>query len=134
MPDIWSEDQELTTDNPFVQAAKAYISLSRQIEELEARKKSVGEYLQSQVPEEFGSHTIVEDGYSVTVEYGERWEWDTDILDQLFSSSDTLPDYVKKRLTVDKRAYGRLPEDKQRTLLPALTRKLGAAKLTVIHE
>lgn len=134
MRDIWSEDQELTPDTTFADAAQAYIEISKEIEKLEARKKRIVEYFQTQVPEDFGAHAVVRDGYSLTVEYGERWDWDSEILTELFASSDTLPDYVKKRLSVDKRTYGRLSEDKQRSLLPALTRKLGPAKITVIHE
>lgn len=135
MSDIWSEDQEVK-QSPVAIAAKRYQEIDYEIKKLKAEQDSIENQLVGLFPhgtDDFGNHELRIDGVHLAIEIPERFDWDTKILETIFATSDALPDYVKKRLTVDKRSYAKLPEEQQRILLPALTRKPGAAKLTVVN-
>ena len=97
---------------------------TKRVEQLEAK-------IVSQFPEEFGDQTKVYGDDVVTINRQERFNWDQDILDNIFKAKP-LPDHVKRRLTVDKRTFQKLTETDQEVLAPALTRKPGpvSVKLT----
>ncbi|CAB5220341.1 hypothetical protein UFOVP235_42 [uncultured Caudovirales phage] len=134
MSDIWSEDQEVSSKSLVALSAQRYNQIENEIKKLKVEQEGIENQLISLFPQEFGSHEKVVDNVRIQLEIGERYEWDTQILEQIFATSDALPDYVKKRLSVDKRTYARLNDEMQRALLPALTRKLGSHKLTVTHD
>tara|TARA_R100001086_G_C11703741_1_gene222107 strand:+ start:126 stop:527 length:402 start_codon:yes stop_codon:yes gene_type:complete len=97
---------------------------TKRVEQLEAK-------IVSEFPEEFGDQTKVYGDDVVTINRQERFNWDQDILDDIFKAKP-LPDHVKRRLTVDKRTFQKLTETDQEVLAPALTRKPGpvSVKLT----
>ena len=97
---------------------------TKRLEQLEAK-------IVSEFPEEFGDQTKVYGDDVVTINRQERFNWDQDILDNIFKAKP-LPDHVKRRLTVDKRTFQKLTETDQEVLAPALTRKPGpvSVKLT----
>ncbi len=97
---------------------------TKRVEQLEAK-------IVSEFPEEFGDQTKVYGDDVVTINRQERFNWDQDILDNIFKAKP-LPDHVKRRLTVDKRTFQKLTETDQEVLAPALTRKPGpvSVKLT----
>ena len=97
---------------------------TKRVEQLEAK-------IVSEFPEEFGDQTKVYGNDVVTINRQERFNWDQDILDNIFKAKP-LPDHVKRRLTVDKRTFQKLTETDQEVLAPALTRKPGpvSVKLT----
>jgi hypothetical protein len=131
MSDIWSEDQDVSPKSTTALMAKRYREIEYEQKKLKAERDSIENELLGLFPQEFGEQSKVFDGVRITVETAERFDWDTEILENIFASSDALPDYVKKRLLVDKRAFAKLNEETRRVLLPALTRKLGTTKLTV---
>ena len=97
---------------------------TKRVEQLEAK-------IVSEFPEEFGDQTKVYGDDVVTINRQERFNWDQDILYNIFKAKP-LPDHVKRRLTVDKRTFQKLTETDQEVLAPALTRKPGpvSVKLT----
>lgn len=97
---------------------------TKRVEQLEAK-------IVSEFPEEFGDQTKVYGDDVVTINRQERFNWDQDVLDDIFKAKP-LPDHVKRRLTVDKRTFQKLTETDQEVLAPALTRKPGpvSVKLT----
>ena len=97
---------------------------TKRVEQLEAK-------IVSEFPEEFGDQTKVYGDDVVTINRLERFNWDQDVLDDIFKAKP-LPDHVKRRLTVDKRTFQKLTETDQEVLAPALTRKPGpvSVKLT----
>ena len=72
--------------------------------------------------------------HTITINRPERWTWDSDIIEDLFPSDDEIPPHVTKRMTVDKRKFQGLDENDKKILIPALTRKPGAAKITVTEN
>lgn len=85
----------------------------------------------SHIPEEIGEQIKEVGDVRVIVTRGERFDWDQDLMAQLLNDMDALPDHVKKRYTVEKRRYEKLPPEDQQLLMPALTRKAGPAKIVV---
>jgi hypothetical protein len=85
-------------------------------------------------PEEEGELALsTPDGFEVVVRRSERWTWDKQKLEEIFSQGE-VPEYVKRTLTVDKRKFQRLPASDQVMLKAALTRKLDSPKVKVIKH
>jgi hypothetical protein len=120
------------SDPALVAQAKEFADLSKRKEEIDARLEVLSDQILTAFTEEAGEQTIaVTNNLQVNVVRSERWTWDTELLDDIFAQSNSLPPHVKKRITVDKRKFQALDEDQRRELLPALTRKPGPAKITV---
>jgi len=69
----------------------------------------------------------------VTINRQERYDWDQKILEALFHSG-AIPEYVRKRLTIDKRSFHKLTKAEQAPLLAALTRKPGPVSVKVTRS
>ena len=64
------------------------------------------------------------------IAHKEQWSWDQEILDRAFSAKDS-PDYIKRKLSIDKRKFQTLPASEQQRLKHALTRKSTNPKVTM---
>lgn len=127
---IW-DDIRAENLSPQAQLARELIKFNEEIEGLEAARDAIIERLKEEFDQEFGDQEKVFDGYAVRLSVGERWSWDQDKLRDILAQHPEYPDFVKEKLTVDRRLYERLSKDVQDTLKPALTRKFGQSKLTV---
>lgn len=112
-------------------------NLARDVAALEKEQDTIAkalgpkkERLAAYFPEEVGEHTRTVNGVNITVKRSESLEWDTDILDQLFVTTP-LPDFVSKKLSVPKRKWDKLDDTTKQGLLPALTRKPGAPRISI---
>lgn len=81
------------------------------------------------------------DGRVLTVSRGARYAWDKDILEGLAGPhpSDTMlspqaESAIERQIAVKRREFDRLEPEYQSELLPALTRKPGALKITITQE
>ena len=86
------------------------------------------------IVEEAGEQTMTANNLTVTVSRPERWTWDSELIADLYPTDGEIPAHVTKRMTVDKRKFQGLDDEDKRVLLPALTRKPGAAKITVTES
>lgn len=127
---IW-DDIKAESLSPQAQLARELIKINEEIEGLEVARDAIVEKLKEEFDQEFGDQERVFDGYVVRLSTGERWSWDQDQLRDILAQHPEYPDFVKEKLTVDRRLYERLSADVQATLKPALTRKFGQSKLTV---
>lgn len=59
-------------------------------------------------------------GYDVKIKRRNQYRWDSEELNKIFASKQTLPAHVKKQLSVDKRVYERLDDSMKNVLRPAL--------------
>ena len=82
-------------------------------------------------PEEAGEIAQSTTKFEVIVSRAERWSWDKEALERKFGEG-SLPDHIKRSLSVDKRKFQKLPQHEQETLRYALTRKLDRPKVKVI--
>ena len=99
----------------------------------EYKHASLTETIAAEFPLMSGEQAIDVGGMTVTCNRTERWTWDAEYLEDLFMTSDILPDHVKKKLTVNKRLFQNLDDSDKAWIIPALTRTPGPAKIKVIE-
>jgi len=114
--------------------AARFITVADQLADLKEEHDELRDELARLAPEIEGEFPFEAGKYTVIVTRPERWKWDQAQLKTIFAHSDTLPPWAKKTISIDKRAFQRLPSDQQGELHPALTRDLAAAKVKVVEE
>lgn len=130
----WDTQTSVNTADPALLAAvKEYAQITGTLSKLQDRHSALADTIAAQFPIQSGEQAIDVDGMTVTCSRLERWKWDAEYLDDIFRSSDILPDHVKKKLTVNKRLFQNLEDAEKKVLLPALTREPGPARVKVIE-
>jgi len=130
----WDTNTPVNTADPVLLAAvKEYAQITGTLSKLQDRHSSLADTIAAQFPIQSGEQAIDVDGMTVTCSRLERWKWDAEYLDDIFASSDILPDHVKKKLTVNKRLFQNLEDAEKKVLMPALTREPGPARVKVIE-
>lgn len=126
--------KEINNASPALVAAVAeYKRVASTLEKLQEQHASLIETIAAEFPMMSGEQAIDVGGMTVTCNRTERWTWDADYLEDLFMTSDTLPDHVKKKLTVNKRLFQNLDDSSKAQIIPALTRTPGPPKIRVIE-
>lgn len=126
-----------TSDVPdeMTKICEEWRTLAERKEAIENRMSVLGDKILAEFVEEAGEQTLpVGNKLTVTVSRPERWTWDSELIADLFPTDGEIPAHVTKRMTVDKRKFQGLDDEDKRVLLPALTRKPGAAKITVTEN
>jgi hypothetical protein len=137
--DSWSvfEDTASTPQTADVSANKLepladeYAKLKSQSEAIADRLGQLENEIAYLFPEEAGEIAQSTTKFEVIVSRAERWSWDKEALERKFGEG-SLPDHIKRSLSVDKRKFQKLPQHEQETLRYALTRKLDRPKVKVI--
>ena len=114
-------------------AVKRYISVSDTLAKLQEQHAALQDTIACEFPVMSGEQAIDVNGMTVTCSRIERWKWDAEYLDEVFATSDILPEHVKKKLTVNKRLFQNCDDEQKKLLMPALTREPGPAKVKVIE-
>lgn len=129
------DTQNPSANSDLAEACEEYRTLADRLDGIKNRMDVLADKILAEFPEMAGEQTLaVGNRMTVKVNRPERWTWDSDILDDLFPTTDSIPPHVNKRMTVDKRKFQALDDDEKRLLLPALTRKPGAAKIEVLEN
>jgi hypothetical protein len=139
--DSWSvfEDTASTAQTADVSANKLepladeYAKLKSQSEAIADRLGQLENEIAYLFPEEAGEIAQSTTKFEVIVSRSERWSWDKEALERKFGEG-SLPDHIKRSLSVDKRKFQKLPQHEQETLRYALTRKLDRPKVKVIQN
>jgi hypothetical protein len=130
----WDTQASVNTADPALLAAvKEYAQITGTLSKLQDRHSALADTIAAQFPIQSGEQAIDVDGMTVTCSRLERWKWDAEYLDDIFASSEILPDHIKKKLTVNKRLFQNLEDEEKKVLLPALTREPGPARVKVIE-
>lgn len=116
---------------PLAELAELFVHLKAAHEETRAKLDQVAHEIIHFFPEEAGDISQFVPAYEITVSRKEQWSWDQEILDRAFLAKDS-PDYIKRKLSIDKRKFQTLPASEQQRFKHALTRKLSNPKVTVI--
>ena len=112
-----------------------YKLLAERKEQIDSRMAILSDKILAEFVEQAGEQTMtVGNTHTITVNRPERWNWDSDIIEDLFPSDSAIAPHVNKRMTVDKRKFQGLDDKDKKSLLPALTRKPGTAKITVTEN
>lgn len=109
----------------FEEVVKLALDEREKLEEAKARSEAADNavrQLASRVAEDDHSDIDMSGyGFNVKVKRRSQYRWDSAKLAEIFAQSNTLPNHVKKSLSVDRRTYERLSSDEQSELRPALT-------------
>lgn len=128
----WNAYRKVDERSEIAVAAEEYQKLMEQKERIAQRLDVLGDQLAAEFKEEPGEQIMrVGDNRIITCTRPERWSWDTDTLEAVLAASPSLPPYVKRSLSVDKRKFEALDDASKGALLPALTRKPGKATIKV---
>ena len=126
-----------TSDTPdeFTKICDEWRTLAERKEAIENRMSVLSDKILAEFVEQSGEQTqAVGNKLTVTVSRPERWTLDSELIADLYPTDGEVPAHVTKKMTVDKRKFQGLDDEDKRVLLPALTRKPGAAKITVTEN
>lgn len=129
--DTWEDYENQTEAEGLARLAEEYGQITREIEKLVEKAETLKVKIEAEFPSDAGEFNKQAGSYMVTLNRQERWTWDKETLEAIFSSSPSLPDFVRRNYSIDKRKFKSLEVEQQKELLPALTRKGGPVKITV---
>lgn len=103
----------------------------------EAKKRLIIE-IEELIPET-AEGPIKVPGWTISIERGERWTWDKDILEQLLATKGIndpadIPSFITRSTTINRKVFDAQPEDVRKEWIIALTRKKGATKIVVTPD
>lgn len=128
----WDEVKDPRID-ALVSSAKEYAELDARIKELSERKAEVVANIVSayfpSANEAPGEWKRVVGNAVITVNRGERWTWNSKMLEEKFGIEP--PAYVKRSYGCDKRQFEKLSPEQQNEIIDALTKNLGTLKIDV---
>ena len=108
----------VVTEAAYQQAKAAYT---------EARKT-----LLNLTPKEIGEYELKDQGFTLTIKYPEKIEWDNESLDALYGSDK--PIHVKLSYKIDVRDLRRLPLPEQEKLKQCYQIKPGTPDIDIVKE
>ena len=129
--ETWEDYEKQTEAEGLAKLAEEYGQIAVQIERLTEQAETLKMKIEAEFPADAGEFNKQAGSYMVTLNRQERWTWDKEILESIFASSTTLPEFVRRTYSIDKRKFKHLDEAQQSELLPAITRKGGPVKITV---
>lgn len=83
-------------------------------------------------PKEIGEFKVEDSGFTLTVTYPEKVEWDAESLDAMYGSDK--PVYVKLSYKIDLRDLRRLPLPEQEKLKQCYSIKPGTPDIDIVKE
>lgn len=115
--------------------AVEYDKVDRELKALKDRHKALREKIvgmhAEEIGEQVGQYPTPDGGYvSVTVSIPEKRAFDEEVLEAMFAER-ALPDFIKRKLSVDLRALRKADENQRKAVVPALTIEPGNAKIKV---
>tara|TARA_B100000745_G_scaffold300348_1_gene253923 strand:+ start:26 stop:427 length:402 start_codon:yes stop_codon:yes gene_type:complete len=129
----WDKFEDDTASSGMQKLIEEYTETKTIFDEAKEKVTTIEAKIVAEFTDEFGEQSKQIGSNIVTINRQERFDWDQDKLEALFHSG-TVPEYVRKRLSVDKRSFQRLTETEQTPLLVALTRKPGPVSVKVTRS
>ena len=126
--DYFEEEDVVLPD--AIKFAREYANLLSMHNNIKTKLDGVKEKLLAEFPGDPGEYELKNDGTLLRISIGEKFTWDSDILEQLFATK-AIPDHVRQTFGVNRKKFEALPEADRAPLLPALTRKPGTIKIEV---
>ena len=91
------------------------------------------EQMLAEFPEGAGEYDIpLDTGGRLKITAAEKYEWDTRMLEEMFSDGQVKPDCVSSKFSVTKRLYDSSDSDTKAKLRKALTIKRGSSTVKVL--
>jgi len=129
----WDKFEDDTASSGMQKLLEEYAETKTIFDEAKEKVTTIEARIVAEFNDDFGEQSKQIGSNIVTINRQERFDWDQDKLEALFNSG-TVPEYVRKRLSVDKRSFQRLTETEQTPLLVALTRRPGPISVKVTRS
>ncbi len=129
----WDKFEEQTASSGLLKLIDEFNETKATFDDSKDRLSTLEAKIVAEFNEDFGEQSKKIGENIVTINRQERYDWDQNILEALFVSG-SVPEYIKKRLTVEKRNFQKLTEAEQAPLLPALTRKPGPVSVKITRS
>ena len=129
----WDKFEDDTASSGMQKLLEEYAATKTIFDEAKEKMTTIEAKIVAEFNDDFGEQSKQIGSNIVTINRQERFDWDQDKLEALFNSG-TVPEYVRKRLSVDKRSFQRLTETEQTPLLVALTRRPGPISVKVTRS
>lgn len=129
----WDKFEDDTASSGMQKLLEEYTETKTIFDEAKEKVTTIEAKIVAEFNDDFGEQSKQIGSNIVTINRQERFDWDQDKLEALFNSG-TVPEYVRKRLSVDKRSFQRLTETEQTPLLVALTRRPGPISVKVTRS
>lgn len=129
----WDKFEDDTASSGMQKLLEEYTETKTIFDEAKEKVSTIEAKIVAEFSDDFGEQSKQIGSKIVTINRQERFDWDQDKLEALFNSG-TVPEYVRKRLSVDKRSFQRLTETEQTPLLVALTRRPGPISVKVTRS
>ena len=129
----WDKFEDDTASSGMQKLLEEYTETKTIFDEAKEKVTTIEARIIAEFNDDFGEQSKQIGSNIVTINRQERFDWDQDKLEALFNSG-TVPEYVRKRLSVDKRSFQRLTETEQTPLLVALTRRPGPISVKVTRS
>ena len=132
MSNKWTTTTRLSDEDlEWLRNAESLAVFEEQLSTLKEKVKKLKTIVTAGMPVDFGVVEKEVGSTKVVVERSENFKWDQKLLAQQLNDTDILPNYIEKKLVVQKSVYNTLAPEDQDILNPALTRAPGPAKVTV---
>lgn len=118
-------------DHKLLDKARELLGIEEKIAGLKKKSAQIKEDITDIIPQEIGDVERSIGNARVVISRPPRNDWNHDMLLSIFNEQDPLPAYVTKKLQINKKDFEALPEETQRDLYPALTRKPGPMQIRV---
>ena len=129
----WDKFEDDTASSGMQKLLEEYAETKTIFDEAKEKVTTIEARIVAEFNDDFGEQSKQIGSNIVTINRQERFDWDQDKLEALFNSG-TVPEYVRKRLSVDKRSFQRLTETEHTPLLVALTRRPGPISVKVTRS
>lgn len=129
----WDKFEEQTASSGLLKLIDEFNETKATFDDSKDKLSTLEAKIVAEFNEDFGEQSKKIGDNIVTINRQERYDWDQNILEALFVSG-SVPEYIKKRLTVEKRNFQKLTEAEQAPLLPALTRKPGPVSVKITRS
>lgn len=108
-----------------VSLVRALRDTREQIDALKRAAEEIEDNLEKLIPPDAGEYVLeLDDATELVGVRPESWRWDTAKLDELFQVGE-VPEFVKRKVSIDREAFEALSPADQAPLLPLLRRRAG---------
>lgn len=96
-----------------------------QIDALKRAAEEIEDNLEKLIPPDAGEYVLeLDDATELVGTRPENWRWDTAKLEEMFGAGE-VPEFVKRKVSIDREAFEALSLTDQAPLLPLLRRRAG---------
>ena len=121
-----------TTDSGVYDSIRDYVVTEAAYQQAKDAYTAARKTLLNLTPKEIGEFKVEDNGFTLTIKYPEKVEWDNESLDALYGTDK--PVHVKLSYKIDLRDLRRLPLPEQEKLKQCYQVKAGTPDIDIVKE